>query len=380
MANHPIQKSRSQLKPFRDVNPYSRAAQTSLHKDEDMIKFIKNALKRLEQRRYRVKGKEEVLPPPQPADPQPAAPCVETPPPSPAPKETLQKLQEKKVIKPLTEKDVACRDLMDVMESPFLALSKRRTKPISYESPDGSKKVHVSGHRGHFLASIYDWDIVIFVASKMQEIMNKGTDIPPRTMTFPRHEILKAIHKTEGEKQKKDLEKALSRLQLTGIQTNIRNERDHYKASFGFLDGWKYTKRKNDREVRTIEITLSDWLYEGICADKSLLKVDSSYFKLTSALKRFLYRTARKHAGNSEDGWEFSLETLYAKSGSEEVFRNFKSRLKKAVMANDLPEYKMAWKEKKSGVFVTFKNSPTQELDRISKMFEDIGPQEGSLH
>jgi hypothetical protein len=65
-------------------------------------------------------------------------------------------------------------------------------------------KVKVSRHVGHFLASIYDWDIVLFVAGKMQEILNSGSDIPPRTMIFPRYELFKALKRHDGEKQKLD--------------------------------------------------------------------------------------------------------------------------------------------------------------------------------
>ena len=259
------------------------------------------------------------------------------------------------------------RDLMDMMEVPFLALSKNRKSPILYESKDGTRKVKVSRHTGHYLASIYDWDIVLFVASKMQKIINEMSDIPPRTMVVPRHELLKAIHRTNGKKTDKDLENSLSRLQLTGIETTIRNEDYRYKAGFGFLDSWGYTKRK---DVKEISITLSQWLYDGICAKGSLLKVKPDYFRITSGLKRFLYRTARKHAGNNEKGWEFSIEKLYEKSGSEQEFKKFKSDLKSAVLANDIPEYSMEWIEKNGKPLVFFQRSPLHELDRLAEEFE----------
>src|SRR5690606_6679641 len=98
------------------------------------------------------------------------------------------------------------RDIMELMENPFLALSKNRTNPITYESSDGKSKVRVSCHPPYYLASIYDWDIILFVASKMQEIINSGEDIPPRTLIVPRHELLKSIHRHHVKKQKEDLE------------------------------------------------------------------------------------------------------------------------------------------------------------------------------
>jgi len=186
----------------------------------------------------------------------------------------------------------------------------------------------------------------------MQEILNSGSDMPPRSLIVPRHEILKAVHKYNVKKQQKDLEASLARLQLTGIETTVRNEDYKYKAGFGFLDSWGYTKRK---EIKEIEITLSQWLYDGICAQGSLLKVPPTYFDLTSALKRFLYRTARKHIGKNQKSWEFSIEKLYEKSGSEREIRKFKSDLKIVVLENNIPEYSIEWIKKNKKILILLK-------------------------
>ena len=232
------------------------------------------------------------------------------------------------------------RDIMELMEVPIVSLSKNRTTPITYESADGSAKVRVTPHTGHYLASIYDWDIILFVSSKLQESMNNGSDIPPRTLIIPRHEFLKALCKHDGKKEEKDLKASLARLKLTGIETTIHNEDGRYEAGFGFLDRWGYTDRK---DVREFKITLSDWLYEITCSKGALLKVDPEYFNITSGLKRFLYRTARKHVGSKNNSWSFSIRTLYDRSGSEQEFKKFKYDLKKAVADNDLPKYFMEW-------------------------------------
>ena len=253
------------------------------------------------------------------------------------------------------------RDVMELMEVPFLSISKNRTAPINYESPDGTIKIRISCHTNHYLASIYDWDIILCVASKMQEIINSGNDIPPRTLVIPRHELLKAIYKIDANKQKKDLKSSLNRLKSTLIETTIRNQDDRYEAGFGFLDSWGYTDRKDVREFR---ITLSQWLYDGICKKGSLLKVRPEYFKITSGLKKFLYRTARKHVGNRNKSWDFLVETLYEKSGSEREFKKFKHDLKKAVSDNDIPSYFMKWIEKDGKNYVRFSNKK-KEMEKI---------------
>ena len=253
------------------------------------------------------------------------------------------------------------RDIIEAMEFPFVSLSKNRTKPIIYESSDGGSKVRISGHPPHYVASIYDWDVILFVAGKLQEFLNSGKDIPPRTLIIKRHELLKALYKHDASKQQKDLKASLNRLKSTLIETTIRNEDGRYEAGFGFLDSWGYTDRKDKKEIR---ITLSQWLYDGICLKGSLLKVSSEYFKITSGLKKFLYRTARKHVGTRNSTWDFSIESLYAKSGSEREFKKFKHDLRKVVSDNDIPAYFMKWVEEDGKTFVRFINKQ-KELEKV---------------
>ncbi len=251
------------------------------------------------------------------------------------------------------------RDVMELMEVPFVSLSKNRTKPITYESQDGKSKLKISCHPPYHMASIYDWDIILFVASKMQEIINSGEDIPPRTLIIPRHELLKSIHRHDGKKQENDLKSSLSRLNTTLIETTISNEDGRYEAGFGFVDSWGYTNRKDVKEFR---ITISQWLYEIICHNGSLLKVHPEYFRITSGLKRFLYRTARKHVGTQNERWPFLVETLHKKSGSEQILRYFKRDIKKAVHDNDIPGYVLEWIEKDGKTLVCFTNLKKEKI------------------
>jgi plasmid replication initiation protein len=271
-----------------------------------------------------------------------------------------KKKKEKTVGKKIKEGDIVVhdprdiRDVMELMEVPFVALSKKRTAPIIYQSPDGKSKVNISCHPPYYLASIYDWDIVLFVASKLQEFLNsEKADIPPRTLILPRHELLKALHKHAGKTTGNEIEAALNRLKSTLIETTINNEDFRYKGGFSFLDSWGYTERKDIKEFR---ITLSEWLYTITCRKGSLLKVHPEYFKITSGLKRFLYRTARKHVGTQNSTWDFSIERLYEKSGSEQEFKKFKYDLRKSVQDNDIYGYLMEWVEKEGNTSVRFIN------------------------
>ncbi len=269
-----------------------------------------------------------------------------------------ERKKKKKPSKDILEFDP--RDIMEVMEIPFLALSKNRKKTITYESKDGKTKVNISCHTKHYIASIYDWDIIECIAGKMQEIINFSLDVPPRTLIIERHKLIKSLHKHDVRKTGREIESSLSRLKSTLIETTVRNEDYRYKGGFGFLDSWGYTERK---DIKEFQITLSQWLYDGICKKGALLKVSPEYFDITSGLKKFLYRTARKHVGNNNN-WEFSIEKLYEKSASEQEFKKFKYDLKKAVHDNDIPEYFLEWAEDDHKAFVRFINK-RKELTKI---------------
>ena len=246
------------------------------------------------------------------------------------------KKAKKKVSTDLTKLSIDPRDIMESMGIPFLSLSKNRKAPIVYESPDGTTKVRISCHSEHYIASIYDWDIIQCISGKIQEVINSNEDIPPRTVIIPRHKLLKELYKHNGKTNQKKIEESLNRLQTTLIDTTIRNEDYRYRSGFSFIDNWRYTERK---DVKEFKITLSDWLYDGICKDGALLKVHPEYFKITSGLQKVLYRIARKHVGAQNKSWDFSIEDLHKKSGSERDLRKFKHDLKKIVSDNDIPGY-----------------------------------------
>jgi len=253
------------------------------------------------------------------------------------------------------------RDIMELMGVPLVSISKKRTSPMVYESPDGSIKVKITPLAGHYLASVYDWDIVMCVTRKIQEIINSNKDIPPRTIVIPRYELLKELRRHDGKKQKEDLEESLKRLQSTVIETTIWNEDYRYKSGFSFLDNWGYTERKDVKEFR---ITLSEWLHYGACKKGALLKADPIYFNITSGLNRFLYRTARKHVGNQKQ-WDFLVETIYHRSGSDREFKKFKHDLKKSVHDNNIPGYFMKWIQKEGKEYIRFSNKKKELEDMV---------------
>jgi len=89
-------------------------------------------------------------------------------------------------------------------------------------------------------------------------------------------------------------------------------------------------------------ITLSNWVYEGIVSERSLLTMHPDYFLLTGGLEQALYRVARKHAGQQRGGWTCRVELLREKTGSDSTVGEFNRMLRKLIEADQLPEYTLS--------------------------------------
>src|SRR5512144_1194590 len=115
--------------------------------------------------------------------------------------------------------DPPWRDNRDAMEFPFLALQKRRTQPIEFEQ----NGVHVSvGADSRFsIATIWDWDVMIFAASHINEAIEGRRKVLPR-ISFVPHDCLKQIGRPIGGEHYQRLADAIRRLHATMVITDIR--------------------------------------------------------------------------------------------------------------------------------------------------------------
>jgi plasmid replication initiation protein len=221
---------------------------------------------------------------------------------------------------------------------------RKRLKPIDYKSPDGAVWVKVEPHQTYGMATIWDADILIWAASQIAEHMRqRKNEPPPRTISFMPYQLLQAIRRDTGGDQYKRLREGLDRLTNTAIKTNIRGGGRDRQASFHWLDTWTDDVDMVTGHSRGMSITLSDWLYDGIIKEGGVLSIHPDYFLITSALARWLYRVARKHAGHQVVGWTCTVATLFAKSGCEDRLTKFRAAVKEIVTADQLPEYHLEW-------------------------------------
>lgn len=236
--------------------------------------------------------------------------------------------------------DLSLKDQRETMERPFFSLAKRkRLKPIEYTSPDGDTWVKVSGNAEFGIATIWDADILIWAASALNRLKEQGVNDLPRTLKTTSYDLLRAIKRDTGGKSYQELNAALQRLESTTIQTSIRAPKRKDKAQFGWIDAFQLEVDPETEAPRGISITLSDWVYQGIVTERSLLTMHQDYFLLTGGMERALYRVARKHAGDQEGGWTCRISLLHEKTGSDSPLKQFTYLLKRILAKNTLPEY-----------------------------------------
>lgn len=238
--------------------------------------------------------------------------------------------------------DLPLKDQREVMERPFFSLQKRkRLKPIEYRSPDGEAWVRVQAIPDYGMATIWDADILIWAASTLNRMKQQGLNDLPRTLTTTPYDLLRAIKRSTGGRDYQELQAALLRLQTTSITTSIRATKRRQKAGFNWLDSWTFDTDAETEQPRGMTLTLSDWVYEGIVNEKSLLTMHPDYFLLSGGLERALYRIARKHAGTQRGGWTCRVEVLRDKTGSDAQPKEFNRMLRRVIEADQLPDYGM---------------------------------------
>ena len=238
--------------------------------------------------------------------------------------------------------DLPLRDQREMMERPFFSLQKRkRLKPIEYTSPDGQAWVKVESIPAYGMATIWDADILIWATSTLNAMKERGVNDLPRTLTTTPYDLLRAIKRSTGGRDYQELQAALQRLQTTSISTSIRASKRRQKAGFNWLDSWTFDTDPDTDQPRGMSVTLSDWVYEGIVTEKSVLSMHPDYFLLSGGLERALYRIARKHAGQQRGGWVCRVELLREKAGSDAQPKEFNRMMRRVVELDQLPEYAM---------------------------------------
>jgi plasmid replication initiation protein len=237
--------------------------------------------------------------------------------------------------------DWALKDDRHSMEHPIFSLSKNPDRRVKTYEHNGNSVTVKPGADG--LATIWDKDVLIYLVSQLVEGLNRGReDAKNRKVRFRAYDYLVSTNRPVGGEHYKRLEAGLDRLKGTTIKTNVSTGGVRIKHAFGLIDDWRIVERStSDERMIGVEVTMSEWLYNAVTA-REVLTLDRNYFRLGGALERRLYELARKHCGY-QSKWCISMELLHKKSGSGDLLKRFRAAIKRLILANHLPDYRLKY-------------------------------------
>lgn len=233
----------------------------------------------------------------------------------------------------------ALKDDRHSMEHPMFSLSKKPDRRVRRYERNG---VHVTIKPGaDGLATIWDKDVLIYAISQLVEALNRGEPIS-RTVQLKAYDLLMATNRHTGGKNYDRLAEAFRRLKGTVVETDITTNSVRQRRGFGLIDSWEIVEKlPSSGRMVAIKMTLSEWLYNAIVA-KEVLTLNRDYFRLDGGLERRLYELARKHCGQ-QARWAVGIELLHKKCGSTDLLKRFRAAVKRIVLADGLPDYRLKY-------------------------------------
>ncbi|SOC89921.1 Plasmid replication initiator protein [Ensifer adhaerens] len=266
--------------------------------------------------------------------------------------------------------DAPLKDDFNLMDIAPFALSKSGgAGVIRYELKDSIITIEGGAEVG--IATAYDYDIVINMISHLAEATRryrieegKGLkpSLPPQVYRPAAAEILKFCRRELGGKQYEDLERALARLQATNIRiTNLKAGRDRRATeAFPLIGRYKVVSRTSQDRIDLVEIEIPGWVYDGVVqpdGKPTILTLNPDYFLLSRPIARFIYRLARKAAGETHAF--YSLKELHKRSGSKLPLRKFRQAVEEIVAETKnipLPDYDLELEDRGHDLVLLMRN------------------------
>ena len=246
------------------------------------------------------------------------------------------------------------KDDLASMEIPLFSLAKQKDT-ATREYRRGSKVVRIIPSSVG-AATVFDKDLLLYVASHIVEALNQGRPIS-KTVKIESIDFLLGTERGDGRKSFENIVGMLRRLRGTTIETNIPTGKQVQTEGFSFIDSYKILSEttrtetvKNlttgNDETRTVSrvfsfvVTVSDWLYNSL-QNYEVLTLNRAYFRLTKPIERRLYEIARKHCGD-QAMWKENIDGLAEKIGTGRERFKVRDELRKVIEADQLPDYRIA--------------------------------------
>jgi plasmid replication initiation protein len=249
--------------------------------------------------------------------------------------------------------DIALKDGIGLMDIACFRLgSKSMTQRIRHELPGVTVEV-LGGRDG--LATIHDYDIVLLMISQLTQAMREWRagrgPRPPMRLKLHAADILAFCRRGRGGRDYHLIDGALRRLHGTFIRIEASGARTPARRTgyFSLLSDAEILSRADNGRIEEVTLGIPSWLYSGVVDSRTpeVLTLHRDYLLIKSGMARFVYRLARKAAGDGNAEYGFGL--IHARSGSERRRAAFDADLRALIAADDLPDYRLAERHGPSG-------------------------------
>lgn len=244
-----------------------------------------------------------------------------------------------------------------LMAFPFFALSKNAwMKPMTYDHAPVSIEVRPSASG---VATIYDKEIVLYIASLMAAKLEAGEEVA-QDFVFTAHDLFSVTGSNHSARSYQRLSEALERLQGTQIRTNIEAGGEGEEGFFSWLSEARlhYSRtRTGERRLKAVKVRLCDWLFRAILRDGHVLDYAATYFQL-GPIERRIYEVARSTCDGGAGGLlgegaagmagaetgerarlEVDLAAFRLQIGYQNPLSNFRAALRQIAGTDTIPDY-----------------------------------------
>ena len=241
------------------------------------------------------------------------------------------------------------KSLQDMMSRNWFSLSKKKKLSVlEHRWKDSYVRVTAGGdNKG--IATIWDYDFLLFAITQMRERMSNGENINDCSLTFTVPDYLLFTNQSLREKKRrkqanisgrqyKDFWSMMERLHRTHIETNIRAGGYTFNEQFVLLSS--IAKKELNKKIFEVKVNLAQWFVQRVQEEKQLLTFNEDFFNLTGGLERWLFLYCRKSCGRSKE-WKESIKSIYEKSASTDSLAGFKFKLNKIAKRGVLLNYSL---------------------------------------
>lgn len=210
-----------------------------------------------------------------------------------------------------------------ILAYPFFSLTKKpRSKLRRFTSPTRDVTLAVEGIESFGVATIYDADVVLWLAAELRRLYDDTGELTPR-IAFNLYTLLRDIGRGKGGSQTEGMYAIFDRLTSTYNKVTFHDISERPRG-FRWLNQWEARRGRGARKSSGIwSVVLSEYLVEAALQNSDLLAIGSDYYRLHGAVEKRLYQIALAYAGRNEVGYMMSMDALRVRSGSSDEPKHF---------------------------------------------------------